>query len=306
MLTRRTFLGLAATTAATACSKGPARPADYLVFGARGIRRDGTFLKPRGIHATPQQVYVIDTTGRVQIFDHEGAFLQGFQTPDPANGTPTGATINRAGNIVIPDTHYSRVLEYTTKGEPVKSWGSFGAGPDNFIYPTGIDQGPDNLYYISEYGEGANRVHVFDEQGAFVRQWGEHGEDPGQFNRPMGIAVGGDGLVYVADTANHRVQVFEPDGVLVRIIGGIGHEPGKLKFPFDITLAGDDTMLLAEYAAHRVSRFDKQGNFIACYGSAGREPGQFNAPRGVSASGLTVFVADTDNHRAQRFEMRPV
>jgi len=305
MMTRRGFLALAAGAAATACGRSRLFASDvrYRVWGEPGTRA-GSFRQPRAIKVLNREVHVIDRTGRVQVFSEEGAFLRSWLTPEQANGTPTNIGFDRQGNVLVPDTHYSRILEYTPQGQLLRRWGSYGTGPDQFIYPTGIVQGPDGAYYVSEYGMGAERVHVFDSQRRFIRQWGSLGEGPGQFNRMMAIALDEKGVLYVVDGTNHRVQCFDAGGKFLRQIGSVGSAAGQLKFPHDVDIAPDGTIFLCEYGNHRVSRFTREGTIVACYGRPGRNPGEFNAPRGIAASADGfIFVADTDNHRVQRIEI---
>lgn len=303
MLNRRRFLILATAGLAAGCgARGPASTTPMQTWGKQG-RRFGEFLRPRAIGVNAGEVYVIDTTGRVQVFDEDGAFLRHWNLPESDNGTPTAIAFHENGRVLIPDTHYSRVLEYSPAGELLDQWGHFGNGQDQFIYPTGIAMGPDGAYYLSEYGDGAERIHVFDASRKFLRQWGGHGDAPGQFNRAMAIGITRAGELMVADTANHRVQCFDTEGVHRRTIAGPGTDPGQLKFPHDLAVGPDDSIYCAEYGAHRISRFSADGTFIATYGSAGRAPGQFDAPRGVAVSAQhRVYVADTDNHRIQAFD----
>jgi DNA-binding beta-propeller fold protein YncE len=310
-VTRRQFLGVCALSlGAWGCSARPAQPpAAFLTWGKHGLR-DGEFKKPRAINATADEVCVIDRTGRVQVFQHDGTFQRGWRMPDAVNGTPTGMTFTGDGNVLIPDTHYSQIIEYTPDGTIVERWGSYGAGEDEFIYPTDIAIGPDGALYISEYGGDsehggdAERVHVFDSDHSFLREWGQHGEKTGEFNRAMAIQVDARGDVYVCDTANHRIQRFTAGGLFRGVIGEAGSEPGELKYPYDFVLAPDGSMLVCEYGNNRISRFSADGSFVASLGGPGRDPGRFNSPRGITVSpdGL-VFVADTDNHRVQRFPL---
>jgi DNA-binding beta-propeller fold protein YncE len=267
-------------------------------------RRDGQFQRPRAINVYEGEVYVIDTSGRVQVFSTEGEFRRLWSTPDYRNGTPTGLTFT-TDRVIIPDTHYSHILEYTREGRLLESWGEYGTEPGQFIYPTDVALGADGSYYICEYGGvGGERVCVFDSSKRFVRLWGELGQGPGQFNRLMGIELGRDGDLYLADTANHRIQCFDTEGNLQGIIGRPGTEPGCIRFPYQIALAPDGTLLVCEYGNHRISRFTKDGTFRGSFGGPGRGSGQFAGPRGVavSADGW-VYVADTDNHRVQRFRL---
>ncbi|MEK7794119.1 MAG: hypothetical protein AAB353_06300 [Candidatus Hydrogenedentota bacterium] len=301
-ISRRDFLAAASVTAASCGRSGGGDAGDVLIWGSEGLR-DGSFLKPRAIGVLDGRVYVIDTTGRIQVFDEDGAFLTLWRTPDAANGTPTAVSFAADGTVVVPDTHYHRILEYSRDGELLKTWGEYGNGPDQFIYPTDIAPTADG-YVVSEYGENAERIHVFDTNRRFARQWGSLGDGPGQFSRPMGVRVTKDGTIVVADTTNHRLQCFTPTGELVRIISGPGDGPGQLKYPFDIALAPDETIVTVEYGTHRISRFTLAGEFIASFGGPGRRPGEMNDPRGVAVSpeGM-VFVADTGNHRVQRFPL---
>lgn len=307
MLNRRRFMILSGLGLLSACGAQPGGIAGPVQTWGKQGRRFGEFLRPRAVAVKAGEVYVIDTTGRLQVFGEDGIFRRSWEIPKPDNGTPTAITFHENGRVLVPDTHNSRVLEYTPEGELLDQWGSYGNGPDQFIYPTGLAMGSGGEYFLSEYGDGAERVHVFDANRKFLRQWGSHGEDQGQFNRAMAIGINSAREIVVADTANHRVQCFSPEGQWLRTISGPGTEPGQLKFPHDLAVGPDDCVYLAEYGAHRISRFAANGTFIKTYGGAGRQPGQFNAPRGVAVSeNNRVYVADTDNHRIQAFDAETI
>jgi DNA-binding beta-propeller fold protein YncE len=92
---------------------------------------------------------------------------------------------------------------------------------------------------------------------------GSPGVEPGQFNTPHGLAVAPDGTIYVADSNNHRIQRFAPDGSLLNVWG--------------------------EFADANVE-------------GAAAPGGTFNEPWDVAVDkdGF-VYVADTWNHRIQKF-----
>ena len=90
---------------------------------------------------------------------------------------------------------------------------------------------------------------------------GTNGIAEGQFDAPRGIAFAPDGSFYVADSRNHRIQHFDAEGVFIEMWGEFG----------DATFA--------ELPA-----------------------GIFNEPWGVAVGpDGSVYVADTWNHRVQKF-----
>lgn len=92
--------------------------------------------------------------------------------------------------------------------------------------------------------------------------FGTTGAEPGQFNHPRNLAVAPDGTLFVADADNHRIQHLNPDGSVINAWG---------------TFA--DVL---------------QGN---------APPGTMNQPWDVAVSpdGAFVYVADTWNHRIQKY-----
>lgn len=306
-LGRRRFLAYAGAVCLAGCGSASVRRKEpSLTWGGPG-RRNGEFIKPRAIGEREGEVFVIDMTGRIQVFSEDGRFLRLWSVPESENGTPTSLAFDGEGNLVVPDTHYHRMLRYSRRGELLEQWGSFGAGPDQFVYPTDAAVDADGTIYISEYGEGAERIHVVDAHGRFVRQWGAFGEAPGEFNRSMAIEGGSDASLFVCDTGNNRVQRFDASGKLLGVIGGPGTEPGRLKAPFGLALTPDGALLVCEYGTCRISRFAPDGTFVTTLGEPGREPGQFNDPRGIAVAGSgNFFVADTGNHRIQRFPVGDV
>jgi DNA-binding beta-propeller fold protein YncE len=95
-----------------------------------------------------------------------------------------------------------------------------------------------------------------------VTTWGSEGTAPSQFMAPRAVAAAPDGSIYVADSRNHRIQ-----------------------------------------------KFDASGKFVLSWGSFGSldantaVQGTFNEPWGVAvAPDGSVYVADTWNHRVQKFD----
>ncbi len=285
--------------------------APQLVWGRRGMS-DGRFLKPRAITIDHQDhLYIVDTTGRIQVFDAEGSLLRSWSTPQTANGRPTGmatkATAGKDGTprLFVADTHYYRMLVYTLDGKLIPEeqiGGVAGHSPGEFAFVTDAVCDDDGFFYIGEYGD-SDRIQKFSSDGDFVSQWGGTGHTSGKFVRPQSLVVDKKTL-YVVDAGNHRIQRFdvsEDQPRLIDIWGKEGNQNGQFYYPYDLALASDGTVLVCEYGNQRLQRFDHAGKWIASWGGPGFEPGQLYQPWGLTIdSHDRVHILDSNNHRVQR------
>jgi uncharacterized protein (TIGR03663 family) len=119
------------------------------------------------------------------------------------------------------------------------------------------------------YAQGVRQI-------ASIAQFGlGEGKGPGQLERPRNVAVDASGNLYVADSDNHRVQVFSPQGQVLRQWGSY----------CDL------------YKEGRPGCADPDGS-----GPLAEGDGQFSQPWGIAVdSAGFVYVADTWNHRIQKF-----
>ena len=146
----------------------------------------GRFIRPRGIDYDPatELFYCVDWSGRVQKFSSVGRFKGSWIMPEIDNGKPEDVCIALNGNILVADTHYSRIIEFSPAGRQVNLFGSFGREPGQFIYPVGICRDDEGNIFVSEYGENDERY----EFPSLVERTSEHHAPRGD---SVGIAVGG-------------------------------------------------------------------------------------------------------------------
>jgi sugar lactone lactonase YvrE len=284
------------------------------IWGRRGMA-DGELMKPRAMTIDRRDnLYIVDFTGRIQVFDRDGRYLRGWRTPEILNGKPVGLAFANDGRLMVADTHYFRLLFYTPEGKLLKDrtiGGASGHGPGEFGFLTDAVQDSQGNYFVAEYGE-YDRIQKFSPEGKFQLEWGKHGAEPGEFQRPQGLAIDKSDRLWVADACNHRIQVFDTrqdPPRLVKIWGQQGAAPGQLKYPYGIALDDDALddgghVYICEFGNHRVQKFTSDGASLGCWGASGRQPGQLNLPWAVALdSHGAVHVLDTNNHRVQRTKL---
>jgi iron(III) transport system ATP-binding protein len=264
----------------------------YWSLPAEGARLPG----PRSITTgLADDVVVLDTAGRVLVYDANGALKKQWWMPEVSVGRPEGVQVLKDGRVVVCDTHYHRVITFDPDGKVLQMFGQRGSGPGEFEYPVAVTADDQENLYIAEYG-GNDRVQKFTNDGKFLRQIGRSGVEPGAFMRPSGL-VWRAGKIYVADAVNNRVQRFADDGTFEAILG-LPDQPLKLNLPYDITLGADGALYVVEYGAGRVTKINWEGRVMGRFGSTGTGEGQFNTPWGLTIdSRMRIHVGDTLNRR---------
>lgn len=88
---------------------------------------------------------------------------------------------------------------------------------------------------------------------------------------------------------------------------GQGRAAGQFDAPRGVAFGRDGTVYVVDMRNARVQQFARDGAFVRQFGAAGRGDGQFSREAGRGATGLAidadgfVYVADTWNHRIQKF-----
>ena len=294
------LLAAVAVAGLSGCGKGgPAPEAVWMETGTG----PGQVVYPRGIaySKADDTFFLVDRMARVQHFDHDGHYLNGWNLPEKRAGKPVGLSVGPDGNVYVPDTHYYRVIVYTPQGKEVRRWGGFGRGPGQFVYPTDVEFDHAGRCFVAEYGDN-DRIQVFAPDGHFLYQFGSFGQGDGQFIRPQDMVIDGDTL-YVTDACNHRICVFTTAGKWVRNMGSCGSGPGQFRFPYGMDMDREGDLVVSEFGNNRVQRIDKAtGKGLGTWGSAGREVGQMAYPWGVFVDKRDRVVAvDAGNNRLQVF-----
>lgn len=205
-----------------------------------------------GIAVVGERIYVTDSVGRKVIcLDRKGHVLWTRGERD-GFARPTGIAAS-ADLLYVVDTLQNRVAMLGLNGTPFGSFGTRGAGPGQFNFPTNIARTADGRLLVTDTMNF--RVQVLDRKGAPLSVFGRLGDAPGDFDKPKGIAVDSTGHIYVVEGLNDLVQIFDEAGRLLLQFGGSGRGPGQLWLPSGITIA-DDLVYVADAANRRIQVFE--------------------------------------------------
>ena len=194
-----------------------------------------------------------------------------------------------------------RVTIYDADSEYYGTFGSYGDGDGQFIWPAAIARDSDGNTYVAD--EYLNRIVVFDCSGEFLRSWGSAGKAEGALDGPSGLAVDADENVYVVDHHNNRVQRFTRDGVQLSSFGSEGAGTGQFNLPWGMAIDSKGAIFVADWGNDRVQKFSADGEFLASYGSSGHGDGQFHRPAAVAVGHEGyIYVADWGNERVQALD----
>ena len=172
----------------------------------------GLFVFPHGITMDPDgNIWVTDAGGegpkghQVFKFSPEGEVLLSLghagvagDGPDHFNA-PTDVVFAPNGDFFISDGHTpdsnNRVMKFSKDGRFIKSWGTTGSGPGEFLVPHALAMDSQGRIFVADRDN--NRIQIFDQEGTFLAEWK-------QFGRPSGIFVSADDTLYVSDNQSNN------------------------------------------------------------------------------------------------------
>ncbi|MBI3734678.1 MAG: hypothetical protein HY259_14665, partial [Chloroflexi bacterium] len=258
-------------------------PAGYKEPRAIGVGLDG-------------RLYVVDSAAkRVQMLDADGKLLGAIEGGEEKFVEPFDLVTTSTGAVVVLDSESGWIYRFDSDGKPL---GRFAGPSAQFFHPRGLSiDAFDNLYVADT---GGSRIVKLSPEGQVLRVFGTKGNSKGQLVEPSDGAADRDGFLFATDTPNKRIEVFGPDGryLLDFPIPNAGPFNGP-----HIAFAPDGTLLVTAPEPHKIQRYTREGKLLGEWGGFGSQPGQFRLPTGITVAGDFVWIADTGNHRIQKWKI---
>jgi hypothetical protein len=161
--------------------------------------------------------------------------------------------------------------------------------------------GADGLIYELQRGDKADPIVVLNADGKVLRSWGAGG-----YKIPHSIRLDSKGNVWTVDASLSTVIKYSPRGKKLMTIV-VGEQP-QTDNPFDgttdIAFAPNGRLFITDgYGNARVLEYTAGGKRLRQWGQPGKGPGEFHLPHAiVVAADATIYVADRENGRIERFD----
>jgi ABC-type branched-subunit amino acid transport system substrate-binding protein len=322
--------------AAAACGPSPTPTAPPVAVGTPGaptptpVPPTPTAAPPTLEPVTSRFLYVEGVTVSTLAGDGHRGHRDGPGPQARFAGTIGGMTIDRQGNIYIPEPLAHRIRRITPDGmvSTLAGTGSpgYADGPiatAQFSSPVGLAVDAAGNVYVADAGNHRVRLIRPDGTVTTLAGTGEPGYRDGpareaQFNTPTDVAVNSMGVLYVADSVNDRIRAVSPDG-MVTTLAGSGRrgfkdgppEQAEFNAPWKLTLATDGTLYMADGVAifargnHAVRRVAPDGTVstVAGTGLPGLADGpaieaSFYWPEDLDVDAFgNIYVADGHGNR---------
>jgi DNA-binding beta-propeller fold protein YncE len=220
----------------------------------------------------------------------------------PENDTfagPSALAASRGNLVYVADAGPVKLRVWNADGESQ----AVGTGPElaSIVRASGLALDPQGNIYVSDVE--AHAIHKFDRAGQFVKSWGQFGAGMSGLNTPLGLAVDEPGNVLVADGGNGLVKRFSPEGALIDAFGQDGADASRLAFPRGVAVNSLGEVVVLDRA--QVVIYGRDGRRMAAWGTEGSAEGELADPTGLAVDALDcVYVADSGNHRVQKFDPR--
>lgn len=227
---------------------------------AKRYQRIDGFNEADGLLRSPVAVTWCDT--QLWVADADRGQIAAITINGPGRWLGQGLLQRPAGMAYCPanqlcyvvDAAGHAVVALDKSGNPIHQFGTRGAGPGQFNFPTHVAVSDEGWLAVCD---SLNfRIQRFGLDGGFLDQFGRKGDAAGDLALPKGIAIDAKGNVWVADAHFENVQAFTPEGQLLITLGEEGQKPGQFWLPAGLAIDAKQRLWVADTYNRRVQAFE--------------------------------------------------
>jgi len=272
-------------------------------FGQKG-EAPGQLSSPLGISTDPKgNIYVADTgNNRIQKFDGQGkllAFIGGFGWDHEQFHRPVDICADNGLDVYVADYDNRRIEQFDKDLNWITSFVSDPTWPEKlqFGFPRSVSVSiHGDLFIVDSENKRILKLNSLrDPEVSF----GDYDWGQGDLAEPVQAFISRTDKVHVTDSQLGLVLLFDYYG---NYLSSCGEK--VLSKPTGLCVSVDGYLFVADSELDQIVAFDPVGRPAMQIGSHGDKLGAFDRPSDVAVHQNRLFVADTDNHRVQVFELR--
>jgi len=203
---------------------------------------------------------------------------------------PSDVVANKR-QICVVDSGNHRLGCFKQNGSLIRTIGSKGSKPGQFLDPVGIGVDKRGRLYVADTGN--YRVQVFTAKGRLHKVIPI--ELDGRPLRPVDVLPSNNGkTIYVSTKSRHQILVLDKDGQRMAVWGRSGTNYGEFRYPATMDFASDNRIVVVDILNARLQVLTKEGKFSIQVGEWGVKPGQLFRPKGVVTNERgDMYVSDS-------------
>jgi DNA-binding beta-propeller fold protein YncE len=267
-----------------------------------------TFTNPFDVAVHGGFVYVADdNNGRIVKLTRTLRFVGAFSSDGPhlLSKFVRAVAVDGAGRVYVADAGGDRIEVFDSQGAPLRSWGTSGTAPGQFVAPLDVASAPGGRLLVVETFGARSPMYVYSSRLAYLATWSRGGEVILGHNwfSPSAAAFAPDGTLWVTDRRNGLVRHLSAAGVFLGVLtGGLAGRyasvAGHFASPAGVAVDARSHVLVADTEHDRIQEFSRDGRLLASWSRPRSGEIGFREPHAVAVGPEgAVYVADTGNDR---------
>jgi tripartite motif-containing protein 2/3/tripartite motif-containing protein 71 len=217
---------------------------------------------------------------------------------------PQDVAVNQRGEIIVAEARGHHISIFSPTGKELRSFGSRGSGPGQFIGSHGVTVDDDGNILVADSNN--DRIQKFTSDSEHTTSVGSHGSNRLQFNFPISVAISPiTKRIAIPDYFNHRVQILNPDLTFNSSIDSEGSGSGKIYHPHDVAFDNVENMYVVDTGNDRIQKFNLKGKYLRQFGKSGKDVGELAGPISIYIDNDSImYVTESANHRISLFTLK--